>query len=93
MNRRRERIRLAWNRKYRREPTEQEIDQAEIDAYEEVFKIILSGSLTTQAQVDARANSLLGRAKFELNTGRMYAPHDARVETYDRISIEDSRGI
>ncbi len=68
------------------------VDQGEIDAYDEVFKIILSGSLTTQDQVNTRANALLARAKFERLAGRMYAPHDARVELYDKLSIVDTRG-
>ncbi|KKL86442.1 hypothetical protein LCGC14_1944650, partial [marine sediment metagenome] len=68
------------------------VDQDEIDTYEEVFKIILSGSLTTQDSVNSRAASLLSRTKFEQNAGRMYAPHDARLELYDRITAVDSRG-
>ena len=67
------------------------VDQDEIDAYDEVYRIVLSGSLTTQDQVNSRAASLLARAKFELNAGRMYAPHDARVEMYDRIGVVDTR--
>jgi len=68
------------------------VDQAEIDAYDEIYRIVLAGSLTTQASVNSRAASLLARAKFEAMAGRMYAPHDARVELYDRLAIEDSRG-
>jgi len=67
------------------------VDQDEIDAYDEIYKIILSGSLTTQADVNSRADALLARARFEQMAGRMYAPHDARAELYDRIAIEDSR--
>jgi len=67
------------------------IDQTEIDAYDDIYRVVLAGSLTTQAQVNSRAASLLARAKFEAMAGRMYAPHDARVELYDKISIEDSR--
>ena len=69
------------------------IDQAEIDAYADVYKIVLAGSLTDQAQVDARAAALLIRAKAEQMAGRMVAPHDARLELYDKIRIEDSRGL
>ena len=67
------------------------VDQTEIDAYDEIYKIVLSGSLTTQADVNSRAAVLLARAKFEAMAGRMYAPHDARVELYDRLSVLDSR--
>jgi len=68
------------------------VDQTEIDAYDEIYKIILAGSLTTQARVNSRAAALLKRAKLEQLAGRLYAPHDARVELYDRIAIYDSRG-
>ena len=67
------------------------IDQTEIDAYDEIYRIILAGSLTTQAQVNSRAASLLARAKFEAMAGRMYAPHDARVELYDKVQTVDTR--
>lgn len=67
------------------------IDQDEIDAFGDIYKIILAGSLTTQAQVDARADALLARAKFEQMAARMYAPHDARAEMYDKIRVEDAR--
>lgn len=66
-------------------------DQAEVDAYDEIYRIILAGSLTTQAQVNSRASALLARAKFEQMAGKMYASHDARVELYDRLRIEDNR--
>jgi len=69
------------------------VDQAEIDAYDDIVKVVLSGSLTTQAQVDARADALLARAKFEAMAGKMYAPHDARLEMYERVAIEDTRGL
>ena len=67
------------------------VDQDEIDAYDEIYKIVLSGSLTTQADVNSRARALLARAKFEAMAGRMYAPHDARVELYDRLAMVDGR--
>jgi len=68
------------------------VDQGEIDAYDEIYRIVQAGSLTTQASVNARAASLLARAKFEQMAGRMFAPHDARLELYDRIRTEDTRG-
>jgi len=69
------------------------VDQDEIDAYDEIYRIVLAGSLTSQAQVNSRAASLLKRAKFEQMAGRMYAPHDARVELYDKVRTVDSRGF
>ncbi|GAF77710.1 unnamed protein product, partial [marine sediment metagenome] len=68
------------------------VDAAEIAAYDEIYRIVLAGSLTSQGDVNGRAAALLARAKFEQMAGRMYAPHDARLELYDRILIEDVRG-
>jgi len=67
------------------------IDQAAIDEYFEVYKVILAGSLTVQADVDNRADALLARAKFEALAGRLYAPHDCQVELYDKLEIQDFR--
>ena len=67
------------------------VDQDEIDAYDEIYKIILSGSLTTQDQVNSRAANLLAKAKFEAMAGKMHAPHEARLEMYDRIKVVDRR--
>lgn len=69
------------------------VDAAEIAAYDEIYRIVLAGALTSQSDVNGRAASLLARAKFEAMAGRMYAPHDARLELYDRIEIYDSRGV
>ena len=69
------------------------VDQSEIDAYDEIYRIILAGSLTNQTDVNKRASSLLARAKFEAMGGKMYAPHDARVELYDKLEIQDDRGL
>jgi len=69
------------------------VDQTEIAAYDEIYKIILSGSLTSQTDVNNRAAALLARAKFEQMAGRLYAPHDARVELYDRVKVYDTRGV
>jgi len=68
-------------------------DASEVASYADIIKVILAGSLTQQADVDARASALLARAKFEQLAGRMVAPHDGRVELYDNISILDSRGF
>ena len=67
------------------------VDQAAIDEYQEVYKVILAGSLTTQADVDNRADALLARAKFEALAGRLYAPHDCSLELYDKVQIQDFR--
>lgn len=69
------------------------VDQDEIDAYVEVYRTILAGSLTSQADVNNRADALLARAKFEKLAGRMYAPHDGRLELYDKPEFQDRRGF
>lgn len=68
------------------------LDQGEIDAYADVIRIILSGSLTTQGDVTNRAGALLQRARFEQLAGRMVAPNDSRLELYDNIALYDARG-
>ena len=68
-------------------------DQGEIDAYADVIKVVLSGSLTSQGDVNSRATAILGRAKFEQMAGRMVAPHHGGVELYDRVKIVDTRGL
>ena len=68
-------------------------DQTEIDGYADVVRVILSGSLTVQGDVTNRAAALLARARFEQMAGRMVAPHDGRLEIYDRLQLVDSRGI
>jgi len=68
-------------------------DADEVASYADVIRIVLSGSLTEQADVDARAAALLARAKFEQMAGRMVAPHDGRVELYDNLEIVDGRAV
>jgi len=67
-------------------------DEDEIAAYSDIIKIILSGSLTSQGDVDERAAAQLARAKFEQMAGRMIAPNDSRLELYDNILVIDTRG-
>lgn len=67
-------------------------DQDEIDSYSDIIKVVLAGSLTTQNDVDNRADALLLRAQFEQNAGRMVAPHNGQVEIYDKIYAVDNRG-
>lgn len=66
-------------------------DPGEIGAYADVIRVILSGSLTSQTDVNNRAGALLARARFEQLAGRMVAPNDSRLELYDNIGISDGR--
>jgi len=68
-------------------------NQSEIDGYADVIRLVLSGSLTQQSDVDARAAALLARARFEQLAGRMVAPNDSRLELYDNIAIVDTKGL
>jgi len=68
-------------------------DADEIAGYADVIRIVLSGPLTQQLDVNARASALLARAKFEQMAGMMVAPHNGKVEMYDKLSIVDSRGL
>lgn len=51
------------------------------------------GAITDEATADALAAFILNKHSAETFGGRTIIPHDARVELYDRIVIEDSRGI
>ncbi len=61
------------------------------DDYGEVIQVFLAGNIRTQADADLRAAAILTRYKSETLGGRLVIPHDAQVELYDRISIDDTR--
>ena len=67
-------------------------DADEVASYSDIIRVVLSGTLTEQDDVDNRAAALLKRAKFEQLAGRMVAPHNGQVELYDKIAIVDTRG-
>jgi len=69
------------------------LDQGEIDAYKKITSMETAGELTTQAKANARAAALLTRRKAELLSGHLVVRHDCSLELYDRIAIEDNRGI
>ncbi len=66
-------------------------DATEIAAYGTVPRIVVAPDITTQADADNRAASVLTRGKMEALAGRMYAPHDCQVELYDKIGVYDRR--
>lgn len=53
----------------------------------------IAASITNQTDADNRAVAILTRLKAEILAGRLIIPHDCSVELYDRVLIEDSRGI
>jgi len=66
-------------------------DATEIAAYDDIIKIVVAPSITTQADTDNRAAALLARTEMEVMAARMYAPHDCQVELYDKIKVYDNR--
>lgn len=68
-------------------------DAAEIALYDDIIAMVTAGEITTQTDADDRAAAVLARVQAEMLAGRMYAPHDCRVELYDRIAAYDTRGI
>lgn len=68
------------------------IDQDEIDIYGDIYKLVLSGSMTDQSLINGRADALITREQYEQQAGKMYAPHDAALELYDKIEVQDMRG-
>ena len=70
------------------------VDQASIDAYTTVRHCFLAPGLTSQAEANLRAAALLQRFKAEILSGRLVLPyHDCSVELYDRVEIDDKRGL
>jgi hypothetical protein len=67
-------------------------DADETAAYATVVQIALAGDITAQGDITARAEAVLARAKAEALAGRMIAPHDCRLQLYDRIKVYDYRG-
>ncbi len=62
--------------------------------YEEVIKYFIAPFIGSQVDADNRATAILTRYKAETLAGRVVLPfHDCRVELYDKVLIEDSRGV
>lgn len=69
-------------------------DQAQIDKYDggnEVIEVFYAGNIRDQTNANLRASAILTRMKSEILGGRLVIPHDARVELYDKVRIEDRR--
>ena len=66
-------------------------DATEIALYDDIIAMAVAAEITTQADADIRAAAILARTQMEALAGRLYAPHDCRVELYDKIAVEDSR--
>ena len=66
-------------------------DATEIALYADIIKMVVAPSITSQADANNRAASVLVRAEAEMLAGRMYAPHDCQVELYDKVAAYDAR--
>lgn len=71
--------------------TGEALDQTQIDKYKDVTDLEIAPEVTTQTDIDNRASALLTRFGSEVLGGFMVAPHDCRLELYDRIAIQDNR--
>ncbi len=67
------------------------VDQDQIDKYFELVQPFIAGNIRTQADADNRAAAILSKFKSEILANRLVIPHDAQIELYDRIQIEDKR--
>ena len=56
-----------------------------------VYGIELAGELTSQGDVNARADVAIIRAKAEMTAGILVMPHDCRIQLFDKSQIVDSR--
>lgn len=68
-------------------------DATQIARYAEILQLFLAASITSQTDADNRAEAILTRIKAEQLAGRLVVPHDARVELYDRVEVNDVRGL
>ena len=75
-------------------------DAAQIAKYAEIVQPFFVGSISTatgrslaevQTDADNRADAILSKFKSEILSGRLVAPHDCRVELYDKLGIYDRR--
>ena len=60
--------------------------------YMEVRGLDPAPKIDNETDANARAAAILTKAKAEIISGRLVIMHDARVELYDRVAVEDSRG-
>lgn len=68
-------------------------DADAIADYGEVYMPVIAATITSQGDADNRAAAILARLKAEQLAGRLIVPHDCRVELYDRVKINDARGL
>lgn len=66
-------------------------DSAQITKYTTVLEPFVDGTITTQVAADARAAAILSKVLSEQLSDVVTVPHDARVELYDKIQIQDNR--
>jgi len=66
-------------------------DAAEIAKYMDVTALTTAALIDSQTDATNRAAALLSRARAETLAGRVYIPHDCRVELYDKIKVYDLR--
>lgn len=67
-------------------------DSESIAKYGDVPDVALAPEITSQADADNRAAAILIRVNEEEQAGNLVIPHDCRMELYDRVGVEDSRG-
>ena len=65
---------------------------AYVGNYTEVIEAHIAWYILTEDDADKRANAILTRYKAEQLAGYLVVPHDSRIELYDKVSVEDTRG-
>ncbi len=60
--------------------------------YDEVLEMHLAATIITQNDAALRASAILTRYASETLSGYLIVYHDARVELYDKVEIQDQRG-
>jgi hypothetical protein len=68
------------------------VDSGEVSKYVKVQRVEFAPLITTQGDADLRAEAVLAKARSEMSAGKLIAPHDARVELYDKIGVTPHTG-
>jgi hypothetical protein len=63
-----------------------------IGKYGDVPDVVLAPEITSGGDAENRAAAVLARVNEEEQAGVLVTQHDCRVELYDRVGVEDSRG-
>jgi hypothetical protein len=71
----------------------EEEDATAIAEYMRVTSLHIAGYIQQQSDAEDRAGAILYKTEKQQVTGQLVIPHDASVELYDKVEIDDFRGM